>query len=206
MIRPHTIRECGFGDRSDGDGRSDTEARRRMSHELGIPDAWATIDQVHGDGVADITGPGPHGEADAAVTRVPGVPIAVATADCVPVVIRGRHSIAVVHAGWRGVVAGVVPAALARMRADDDTPVAAVVGPHIGPCCYEVGPEVVAAVGHAGTTTWGTPSVDLGAAVSGQLAPIETERVDLCTCHEKRFASFRRDATKDRQVTVAWLT
>lgn len=206
MRRPVTITGAAFGDRADGDARSDVTARRRLSATLGIPEQWATVRQVHGSVVAVATAPTHLGDADAMITAQSGIPLVVATADCVPVVLGGETSVGVVHAGWRGVAAGVVPAALGRMVDLGDPATRAVVGPHIGPCCYEVGPEVVEAVGHRARTSWGTASVDLGAAVTEQLDGFGVEQLGGCTHHDARYASYRRDGTSERQVTVAWLT
>jgi YfiH family protein len=205
MIRPTTIVGAAFGDRHDGDARADSDARARWSSHLGIVPDWATMHQVHGAAVACADGPGPVGDADAIVTDIPGLPIVVATADCLPIVVATDHAVGVIHAGWRGITAGVIPATLAAL-ADGYGPVdRAVIGPHIGPCCYEVGSEVASAVGFPATTTWGTTSVDLGLAAEAQLAGVPTERVDVCTHHDAAHASFRRDGTDERQVTVAWL-
>ena len=206
MIRSEAIPGIAFGTDADGDGRSDTSARIAISADLGVPSQWATISPVHGAGVVVATEPGQLGEADAVVTSTPGLPIAVATADCVPVGLAGERSVALAHAGWRGVVAGVVPAVLAAMRSSGDPAARAVIGPHIGPCCYEVGDEVVKALGATpATTRWGTQSVDLAAAIVEQLGDIEIEMIDMCTLDDDRFASHRRNGTTRRQVAVAWV-
>ena len=206
MIRSEVVLGVAFGTVAEGDGRSSVAARRSISTELGIDEAWATITQVHGSDVIIARGSGALGEADAVVTFRDGPPVAIATADCVPVALVGQATIALAHAGWRGVASGVVVHAVETMRSLGDPPDRAVIGPHIGPCCYEVGSEVIEAVGgHAATTTWGTTSVDLGAAITDQLAGIGIERVAACTMHDDRFASFRRNGTAQRQVTVAWV-
>ena len=206
MIRSEVVLGVAFGTVAEGDGRSSVAARRSISTELGIDEAWATITQVHGSDVIVARGPGALGEADAVVTLHGGPPVAIATADCVPVALVGQATIALAHAGWRGVASGVVDRTVETMRSLGDPPDRAVIGPHIGPCCYEVGPEVIEAVGgHAATTTWGTTSVDLGAAITHQLAGIGIERAAACTMHDDRFASFRRNGTAQRQVTVAWV-
>jgi hypothetical protein len=207
MIRSDAIPGLVYGDASDGDARSDALARARLSSTLGIPSAWATISQVHGGTVVVARRAGSHGDADAVVTDVPGLPIAIGTADCVPVAIAGERTIALAHAGWRGVVAGVVPAALRAMEAIGDVPVRASIGPHIGPCCYEVGTEVVDAIGgHEAATRAGGLSVDLAEAIVGQLGGLPTEVIDVCTLDDDRFASYRRNGTSRRQVAVAWLS
>lgn len=206
MIRAEAIVGVAFGTARDGDARSDADARRVVARRLGIPTDWATIRQVHGADVAVATTPGDHGPADAIVTRTPRLPVTVATADCVPVVLAGDATIALVHAGWRGVALGVVDAAATRMADLGDPPTRAAIGPHIGPCCYEVGTEVIDAVGgHGSHTTWGTTSLDLTAAIVEQLEGVDVEVIDACTLDDRRFASYRRDRTETRQVTVAWV-
>jgi len=103
--------------------------------------------QVHGDAVAVVrsdTIDVP--EADALVTADPGVIVAVRTADCVPILLCTDDGgvVAAVHAGWRGVVAGVLPRAIAAMRSLSERPLLAAVGPCISGAAFEVGPEVVA--------------------------------------------------------------
>jgi len=206
MIRVGSIPSVAFGAASDGDARSDADARRSFSQTLAIPDEWATIDQVHGRDVVVARRPGAQGTADGIVTTTVGLPIAVATADCVPVALAGATTIGLVHAGWRGVASGVVPATVATMSALGDPPTRAVIGPHIGACCYEVGDDVITAIGgHAATTSWGTRSLDLAEAIRAQLGDLALEVVGACTAHDGRFASYRRDRTDVRQVTVAWL-
>ena len=146
------------------------------------------------------------GDADAIFVRRPGLPIAVATADCVPIIIEAVGAVAVVHAGWRGAAAGVVPAALSALAAAGCQPQRAAIGPAIGPCCYEVGQEVTEQfAGYAAETTWGSPSVDIPSFVAAQLAGLELWRSPECTFTSARLNSWRRDATDRRQVAVAWL-
>jgi YfiH family protein len=103
------------------------------------PDRRVRLEQVHGAAVARPTAPGSYPSCDAAYTETSGLVLTVRTADCLPVLLCGDRGAAIVHAGWRGLDAGVVQAALACFEA----PVrAAVIGPGIGPCCFEVGPEV----------------------------------------------------------------
>lgn len=206
MIRSSAIPRVAFGAEADGDGRSDIAARARLSKALGITTSWATISQVHGADVVIAAEPGPHGAADAIITESIGLPIAIATADCLPIAIEGSRTIAVVHAGWRGIAAGVIGATLERMAELGDRAERAVIGPAIGPCCYEVGDEVVEAVGgFRSETRDGATSVDLPAAARAGLGAIDIEQVGPCTFDDLRFASYRRDHTPIRQVTVAWL-
>ena len=106
--------------------------------------------QCHSDGVVllDRFAPGdPPAEGDAVITRLAGLLLAVQVADCLPVLIvdKAKRILAAVHAGWRGLLAGVVPKTLEVMRsryASDPRQCLAVIGPSIGPCCYEVGRDV----------------------------------------------------------------
>ncbi len=207
MIRSEAIVGLAYGEASDGDARSDPNARERFSDALGIPTAWATISQVHGGAVVVARHAGPHGDADAVLTDVAGLPIAIATADCMPIAIEGDRSIALAHAGWRGVAVGVVPAAVAAMEAIGDVARRASIGPHIGACCYEVGDEVLEAIGgHGATTRTGSRSADLAQAVREQLGDLPIELMAPCTLDDGRFASYRRNGTTLRQVTVAWIS
>lgn len=181
-------------------------ARARIASALGVSDEWAFLSQVHGAVAYRVSSPGLAGDGDALVTDVPGLPLVVATADCMPIIVEGDHSVAVIHAGWRGVASGIIPAGLDAMRELGDTPRRAAIGPSIGPCCYEVGDDVIDAVGGYGAeTTLGTQSVDLWSAAVDQLRGLEVWRSDICTFTENEYWSYRRDATTHRQIAVAWV-
>ena len=213
---PHRSLNLGFH-------TGDDPARVRRNREtvvadLGIP-PFATARQVHGArwqtvgperagaGFADPSGA--IAGTDALVVRAPRVPVAVLGADCVPILLAGPRAAVAVHAGWRGVAAGILERALAAAGGAR----AAAVGPAIGPCHYEVGPEVVAAVdrgtgGRAVTRQGGArPQLDLPATVATVLRDAGVRSVDLaglCTaCHEDRFFSHRRDGRTGRQAMVA---
>lgn len=206
MITPPGIPGIVFGTMADGDARSDGRARDAFSSRFGIPRDWATIRQVHGSTVAYATTPGFHGDADGLMTDAVGLPIAIATADCVPVVLVSKGARAVVHAGWRGVAAGVVVEAIGAMRRKSHNVESAVIGPHIGPCCYEVGREVVDEIGgFESRTRSGAPSVDLASAIRSQIGAMEIRDVGVCTFDDASMASYRENGTTNRQVTVAWL-
>jgi hypothetical protein len=117
-----------------------------------LPGAPHWLRQVHGIDVVDLDARMPFGtepEADAAISRVPGVVCAIRTADCLPVIFAARDGsvVGAAHAGWRGLVAGVLEATISKMRAGMRLPVPLVawLGPAIGPANFEVGDEVRAA-------------------------------------------------------------
>ena len=182
------------------------------------PVAWAR--QVHSSRVLAAR-PGACGEGDALVAAQPGLALSVATADCVPVLLAGGPGLAAIHAGWRGILAGVVPAAVAALPGVEPGGVVAWVGPAIGLCCYEVGEEVAAAVAAASAPTVvvrpdpgppgrpGRPHLDLTAAVVVQLAAAGVEEIHRfaeCTrCAVARLWSFRRDGERaGRNLAFIW--
>jgi len=207
MIRPPGVRGAAFGTAADGNGRDDLRVRRRISAALGIPEAWAIVRQVHGTEVVWASRAGPLGEGDALATDRPMLPLSVATADCFPVVCEADHAVGIAHAGWRGAAGGIV-AALRTALEQAGAPVRrAAVGPGIGPCCFEVSEDVAASFpGFVARTRWETPGVDLPAVIRAQLEGVEEIwEAGACTRCDPAYHSYRRDATKDRQVAVAWL-
>jgi copper oxidase (laccase) domain-containing protein len=163
-----------------------------------------------------VTHPGEHAgaPADAAVTDRAGCVVAVRTADCAPIVLVGERSVGVVHAGWRGLLAGVVERAASALADLGDPPRLAHLGPCIRAGCYEFdGPErddLAARFGPSvrATTTWGTPSVDVPAAAHAALA--EAGVVDVrddagCTACDRRWFSHRARGELERFATTAWL-
>ena len=179
----------------------------------GVARAW--LHQVHSNRVVEAA-PGACGEADALVTTRPGLAAIVATADCVPVLLASPAAIAAVHAGWRGVTAGVIAATVERLaRHGGAREMAAWIGPAIGPCCYEVGPEVARRVAEAGGAECvregprGRPHADLALAVARQLAAAGVGRlvaVPWCTrCHPEWLWSHRRDGeAAGRNLALIW--
>lgn len=139
---------------------------------------WSWLHQVHGARVRVVDDRPVEGEeGDALVTRRGDVVLAVHTADCAPVALAGATGvIGAVHAGWRGLEAGVVEATVARMVDLGRGPVSAWVGPCIHPCCYEFGADDLARLagrfgdGVVGRTTAGRDALDLPAAVAAALA------------------------------------
>ncbi|MFO7549425.1 MAG: polyphenol oxidase family protein [Acidimicrobiia bacterium] len=207
MIRPPGRSGVAFTLGADGDMRGDPGARSAVSGLLGISDRWATVAQVHGAGVVLASAAGDQGPADAVFTQTPGLPLAVFTADCLGVVVEAERGVGVAHAGWRGLAAGVIGELVRAMHDAGIEPLRAAVGPSIGACCYEVGPEVVAAFpGHIGHTTWGSPSVDLWGVAAAQLEPIPVWMAGRCTRHEPGCFSHRADGTGHRMAAIGWLS
>jgi copper oxidase (laccase) domain-containing protein len=165
--------------------------------------------------VVTVDRPGAHAgeEADAAVTDVPGCVLAVLTADCAPVVLVGERAVGVAHAGWRGLLDGVLERTIEAMAALGDPPRRAHLGPCIRPGCYEfAGPErdlLVARFGPAvaATTAWGTPAVDLPGAVAVALGGLGVPLHDDagCTACDRRWYSHRARAEVERFATTAWV-
>lgn len=171
--------------------------------------------QVHGDAVAHVAADGgvSPADADAIVGTDPAWPVAIVTADCVPILACGRdgRAVAAIHAGWRGLASGVIGAGIAALaEAAGGVDLVAVVGPHIGACCYEVDGPVIdalerrpeASLSEALTPTRpGHWRLDLGAVATAQLhaagvpgACVASLDGPPCTsCDAKRFHSFRRD-------------
>jgi purine-nucleoside/S-methyl-5'-thioadenosine phosphorylase / adenosine deaminase len=179
----------------------------------------ALMHQVHGADVHVVDGTTvdqPEAPvADALVTALPGVLLAVRVADCVPVLLADAEAgvVAAVHAGRPGLAAGVVPAAVAAMRDLGATDVAAWVGPRVCGGCYEVPDQLradVAAVVPASfaETTWGTPALDLGAGVRAQLAEASVRLVHesgRCTREDEDLYSYRRQGEESgRLAGLVW--
>ena len=173
--------------------------------------------QVHGaDAVlVDDGGAGDPPTCDALYTSRPGVALLARAADCVPVLLADPATgwIAAVHSGRPGLAAGVVPAAVAALRAQGADPSVAWIGPHVCGACYEVPADlqddVAAVVPEArSTTSWGTPALDLGAGVRAQLDAAgitDVRAVDTCTREDPSWPSHRRDgAASTRFAGVIW--
>ena len=203
------------------EGEDDPGSVRQNLHRL--LDAFAPGDelcdlhQVHGDRVVvvDDAGPESRPDADALVTRQPGVVLMVRAADCVPVLLVATDvgAIGAVHCGRAGLVSGIVPRTVERLRSWGASSIGAWVGPHICGRCYEVPAdlqdEVAAVVPQSrATTSWGTPAVDLGAGVRAQLEErgVTVTDVARCTRESPDLYSHRRDGARaGRQAGVVRL-
>lgn len=184
----------GTGSSEDDWGRA---ARSMGVAEMGV----AFVSQVHGDAVLRAPRAGLVGEADALITDVKGLLIAVRTADCVPILVAGQGVVAAIHAGWRGLAAGVIPQTIRKLSGAG--PFVAAVGPAIGVSCYEVGEEVVTGIGCLVPEEAFVlrnrirPHVDLAAAAAYQLRDAGIDNVEvtnICTFSDDRLWSHRREA------------
>lgn len=193
------------------------ENRRRVERSLGTP-PLVTVHQVHGAAVVRVGTEGPMGgdeakqpDADAVEVQRPGVPAAVLVADCLPIVLASSEKAVVVHAGWRGLAAGILNRAISRFGRP--ALVAAAIGPAVGPCHYEVGREVARAVesgssaGVVGEGRGDRVALDLPATaerILGEAGVTVVEQAGVCTaCQESRFFSHRRDGMTGRQAGIA---
>jgi polyphenol oxidase len=177
------------------------------------PGEWVWLRQVHGATVVDGIPGKPH-EADASVTAAAGRPLVVLTADCAPLALATDSAIAVVHAGWPGLEAGVIEAAVTALQGAGTGPVRAVLGPCVHPANYEFGADLLARLTDrlgadvASRTADGAPALDVPVAVrrSLELAGVDAlDDVDVCTAASPDHFSYRRDGTTGRQAVVAVL-
>jgi len=206
--------DMGHGGHYAGTVRPEVAARRRAVVDL----PWTWLRQVHGREVVRVGAPGDGAgaSADAAVTDRPGCALAVFSADCAPVALASSEGvIGVAHAGWRGVVAGVLEATVTEMRALGASDIDAIIGPCARPGCYEFGAADLDRVamrlgdGVRSTASTGTPALDLPAAVRVALGnagvPDEHVRdVEVCTVCSPDHFSWRAGHDQQRQATVVW--
>jgi len=171
--------------------------RRIACEQAGLPASRLALNrrQLHSATVNRAQAGAIGGPGDGLWTDEPQLPLLALAADCVPIAVAragGARALAVLHAGWRGLAGGVVAAGVGVLG---DGPKAAIVGPAIGPCCYQVGPEVAARF-DGDLTVNGKLDLWRAAERALQAAGVEeVERVDLCTrCHPELFFSHRRDA------------
>jgi YfiH family protein len=144
-------------------------------------------------------------DADGQATRLAGVAPLVLVADCLPVALSSGDGVAMLHAGWRGLAGGILERGVAILRGlGARGELHAAIGPGAGPCCYEAGEEVHAAIGHSVGR-----NVDLKAAATERLkvaGVVTVEDVGVCTIHDERYFSHRRSGgVTGRQAGVVWL-
>jgi YfiH family protein len=190
------------------------ENRRRLAAALGVkPERVVMGRQVHAaelrwhDGPQEprvyVDGVRSPDEVDAHATAETDLAPLVMVADCLPVALAGPSGVAMAHCGWRGLAAGVIDVAASAVDAR-----AAAIGPGIGPCCYEVGEEVLDAFEHLDGVATGR-MLDLTAIATRQLSARGVQTIEssgLCTsCNPELFFSHRRDGeTTGRQAGLIW--
>lgn len=193
------------------------ENRTRLARVLRLdPRSIPIARQVHGSRIIRHSGPqepSPYvapgselPEADGHIVAEPGLAPLVFVADCLPVALRGPDGVAMLNCGWRPLAAGIIAAGAEAVAATE-----AVIGPGIGPCCYEVGPEVLEPFAALGDGIADGRMLDLAEVARRLLRVAGVEHIqsaDLCTsCNPELFFSHRRDAgTTGRQAGLAWLT
>jgi polyphenol oxidase len=210
-----TTRAEGNLSTGSGDGREHGLRRReQICERLGLH--WlCSSRQVHGTAVHVVERVAGAGgaplpiDADGHATVLPALGVTVMAADCLPVALGCDGAVAMVHAGWRGLAAGVLEQGVRALRglAGEESSIAAVVGPGAGVCCYEVGPEVHDAF--AGAHVYGS-HIDLRAIAHERLRAAgvpHVRHVHACTICDSRFFSHRREGARaGRQAGVAWLS
>ncbi|MDI3417572.1 peptidoglycan editing factor PgeF [Streptomyces sp. B-S-A12] len=206
-----------------GDAPEAVRANRELAAKaLGVePGAVVWMNQVHGRDVAVVDGPWRDKSdipcVDAVVTARRGIPLAVLTADCTPVLLADPVAgvVGAAHAGRPGLVAGVVPAVVEAMTelGAESSRLIARTGPAVCGRCYEVPERMradVAAIESAAyaETSWGTPAVDVTAGVHAQLerlGVVDRERSPVCTLESEDHFSYRRERTTGRLAAYVWL-
>jgi polyphenol oxidase len=195
---------AAFSTRSAGSAK---ESHVPFATALGIsPELIVSGRQVHGAELAFPRAPvaGEPPEADGQVIAASGLAGLVYVADCLPVALAGPGGVAMLHCGWRGLAAGIVGRGAEAVGATH-----AAIGPGIGPCCYEVGDEVLGAFAGLGGGIACGGMLNLPEVVRRLLgrAGVETiESAGICTCcEEDLFFSHRRDAGPGRQAGLAWI-
>lgn len=176
------------------------------------------MNQVHGSTILEIDGASDANmvyECDGLITRTPGIGLAVLVADCAPVLLIGRRTVAAIHVGWRGLFDGIVEKALALMA---DEPFDVQIGPTICGTCYEVGDDlaqrahargfVVRPSVHASASNGARSALDIPNSILGIVRAQSATQVltaqwsGICTYESKDHYSFRRERVTGRQAGV----
>jgi YfiH family protein len=191
-----------------GDDLGDVLQNRELVAQQVGPTQY--MNQVHGDRIAlieEVIDESP--TADALVTGIPGISLAVMVADCIPLLLQSQESVAAVHVGRKGLVNGVARKSIEAMREMGATQIKGILGPSICGTCYEVSEdlyrEVVAAHPLAASRTKsGTFSLDLPSALIAVLLEegVEVINESICTVESSDHFSYRRDGVTGRQAGI----
>ena len=166
------------------------------------------MNQVHGndvvevveDSIAPVT-------ADALITRRPGLPLAVLSADCLPILVNGENIVGAIHAGRKGILNGIIERTITKMRELGGSELSATIGPAICGGCYEVDIQMYSDAIEINPNLATTPEshcLDLKKAAAGQLLSQSVSVTDLgiCTAHDPNYFSYRRDGISGRSAGV----
>lgn len=192
-----------------GDDLDVVERNRARVAGLAHAQAAAFVQAAHGADVVWVDRPGDAPEADAVFTTRVGLPVVALGADCALIGLAAPGVVGVVHCGWRGLVAGAVPAAIEALRDRTDGPIAAVLGPAICARCYPVDEECAAQVRRAcapAAPVGGRPRVDVCAGVLDLLdrEGITVHDHSICTFESRDLFSHRREAPTGRHGLMLW--
>ena len=187
--------------------------------EAAAPADLNRVTQIHGDDIAEVPGATPRTRADGLVTREAGVAVGIQTADCVPILFTTTSCafVAAVHAGWRGTALEIARKAVAHLvetRGVATSDIVAVIGPHAGPCCYEVDVPVRAAfhdpgdafcdlgdTGRAGHFMLDLHELNRAQLITAGVPAAAISRVGGCTiCDPIGYPSHRRDPDSGRMI------
>jgi polyphenol oxidase len=205
-VSPPPFDSLNLGVLTDDDPAAVNENRRRLALALGFePEQVVFARQVHGTRLLHQPSDESLAEADGHIVTEHGLAPMVLAADCLPVALYGASGLALIHAGWRGLAGGIVGTAAEAVQATS-----AVLGPGIGPCCYEVGEEVLDAFSDLGAGIAEERMLDLPEVARRKLAQAGVGKVEstgLCTsCEPELFFSHRRDRGRTgRQAGIAWI-
>jgi len=198
--------EGNLADHVGDDPASVTVNRERVRERAGVGDV-AYVRAGHGADVAWVDSAQGVPVADALVTDSTDLALVALGADCALIGLAGPGVVGVVHCGWRGLEAGIVPAAISAMRTRTSGPIVAILGPGICADCFPVGPECAAAVKSVCGAAVPDPShVDLRAGVTHLLLADGVEVHDhwMCTYESPHLFSHRRDEPTGRHGLLVW--
>ena len=191
-----------------GDASKSVEGNRQILQGLISQPKLKFMNQVHGNEVVEVdedsTSPI---TADALFTRSKGVPLVVLSADCLPILIKGENIVAAIHAGRKGILNGIIGKVIERLRSISNGEYVATIGPAICEKCYEVDLEMyLDAIGREPSLATNPDShcLDLKRAATEQLKirNIKVVDVGICTAHDLKYFSYRRDGITGRNAGV----
>jgi YfiH family protein len=191
-----------------GDTSNSVAGNRRILQNLLSQSEPKFMNQVHGNEVVEVdeNTQSPI-TADALITRLKGVPLAVLSADCLPILVKGESVVAAIHAGRKGILNGIIFNTIERIRSKSKGELSATIGPAICEKCYEVSLDMyldAINLEPSLATNPETHCLDLKRAAISQLQANEVEVADIgiCTAHDLNYFSYRRDGITGRNAGV----